>query len=1230
MQQQQTAPTSPTGAGLGLPIIARPGDGTLSDGTRPPSPGAGGGYGGGGGGGSGGGGSPSGQLFGARPPSQAGAKNTVSVGTGTPPRSGGKKKKKQGGGGGGGSITQYLSTPTKLRPVALEILGADASRSPWTLIRPESRGRIEAAVVKDRVPLSRSEATRINAQLDGMLKAWRAEELSSWQLASALAAPTTGLQEGFDRSVSGRLTAAPKERAYDLVLANLLAQARLKLQHLADTHEKRQNRTVLPIKRELARLQGRERAFEAEMESAVESTRRLAEMATGQSRRDARLREEAQRRAQAKAVKQAGDTWTRMLLANDDGAQRKLKEEQEAAAARMAELEAVIAAEQERRDGANEVAVQTEATDEAEDEMLTDDELARRVQYSMQARVNLSVGDVEAVFRSVDADNSGSLSAAEIMKACSKVRGLDKLPKWEVATLVRRIDGLGNSDGEIDYAEFADFVMRGRNGTMVREMETQTLEEDTMYGATGGWAARRVAAAASRTYGSVGAQRVGEAQEVSELKALAGRAERAQLAEARAAEEREDALLDGFEPEPAEAGGEGAELLDAQLLLTGRQLGRMLAWARKEGHADGRRAQAEAAKQAKHAAEVAAAEAAAQAEADAAIALEGGGEAAVRKNRPKPVFIEPPPPPPPPIVVPPEPTLANALLAGWTADGAALQKKPKFAKRPPQWVCRAALLMFEAAARAAEGGGDEGCAAAAAAALAAAMPNAGAAAAAKKEGTRLLAMPPLPRGELLSAPGAFGRHVADVCLACVAGGGAGDAGRLGQGGYSAGQVGGWSVGGGGTATGRVGALTSGGVSAVLAARRWLRELLLSAQAAARGSKKDPKGNDLARRLVRLADSVAASPAHELASATEPLELLKAAAAAERPMGAQEGFPLEPLTVSVPSAAAAPPPPPGSAAGFAGAPEDEEATVWVPSAWVAAEDATAVVRALAPRADDAAKALIAIEQRFVRGMPKDKKKKKGPSAMAVEWADALLAQAGESGGLPGTPGAGYDRDEKLAAKARALESRVDGLAAGWRCEKRFVFEVVAEWEERFLLRVGARDGAHALLLGLLREAVRGQDAVQQKAAARGAGLTLVALATVLRRGLGLGAPAGAGYTLGSGAGAATALGMGELACAVPLSAGAAEAKASAAVLDVYKRTVGVDFAVLQPPPKPPKLSGSSAYDDEADGLRPKTPKTPKTPSKKKGKKGKGDAEPEIDMSLYRRVAPVTCQPDEVGS
>ena len=85
-----------------------------------------------------------------------------------------------------------------------------------------------------------------------------------------------------------------------------------------------------------------------------------------------------------------------------------------------------------------------------------------------------------------------------------------------------------------------------------------------------------------------------------------------------------------------------------------------------------------------------------------------------------------------------------------------------------------------------------------------------------------------------------------------------------------------------------------------------------------------------------------------------------------------------------------------------------------------------------------------------------------------------------------------------------------------------------------------------------------------------------------------------------------------------------------MLDVYKRTVGVDFAVLQPPPKPPKLSGSSAYDDEADGLRPKTPKTPKTPSKKKGKKGKEDAEPEIDMSLYRRVAPVTCQPDEVGS
>ena len=103
-------------------------------------------------------------------------------------------------------------------------------------------------------------STCTTAQLDGMLKAWRAEELSSWQLASALAAPTTGLQEGFDRSVSGRLTAAPKERAYDLVLANLLAQARLKLQHLADTHEKRQNRTVLPIKRELARLQGRERA----------------------------------------------------------------------------------------------------------------------------------------------------------------------------------------------------------------------------------------------------------------------------------------------------------------------------------------------------------------------------------------------------------------------------------------------------------------------------------------------------------------------------------------------------------------------------------------------------------------------------------------------------------------------------------------------------------------------------------------------------------------------------------------------------------------------------------------------------------------------------------------------------------------------------------------------------------------------------------------------------------
>ena len=105
----------------------------------------------------------------------------------------------------------------------------------------------------------------------------------------------------------------------------------------------------------------------------------------------------------------------------------------------------------------------------------------------------------------------------------------------------------------------------------------------------------------------------------------------------------------------------------------------------------------------------------------------------------------------------------------------------------------------------------------------------------------------------------------------------------------------------------------------MAARRWLRELLLNAQAAARGTKKNPKGNDLCRRLVRLADGVAAATAHELSSALEPLELLKAAEGASRKLGGgRDAFPLEPLLVTVPKLVAA------SDAGEAGEDGEDEA------------------------------------------------------------------------------------------------------------------------------------------------------------------------------------------------------------------------------------------------------------------------------------------------------------------
>eukprot|EP00937_MAST-01D_sp_MAST-1D-sp2_P006306 g6306.t1 len=391
-----------------------------------------------------------------------------------------------------------------------------ATGSPWSLMRPQSRQdlrRIEGAVLNGRTPVSRVEASHLNAMLDELSRNLREEQLHAAKgvgagisvgahassappsLPGALSSVPAGPDTAYDRSVSGRLAETggsatdAKQRAYDLVLTSLLRQARGKLAGVAEAVEARRREVLGPLQREVTALRARVSLLEKERDGALEQVHALSDLTPAMLKRKLRAREEAVRAEGAAELETAKKKWVALLLGNDEAAHRRFDEAAAEAQAEVARLRADLRAEEVRRLTSVGVAVQCEPLERAlEDEVLTDMELARRVQYMLQSRTQfMDAAGLEAVFARYDQDFSGKLDENELQAACRNIRGLDKLASDDVSALMHRLQDIGiagpdpDHDGRmgpapvvVRYQSFVRFVRHGRHGTVMEDASTQT------------------------------------------------------------------------------------------------------------------------------------------------------------------------------------------------------------------------------------------------------------------------------------------------------------------------------------------------------------------------------------------------------------------------------------------------------------------------------------------------------------------------------------------------------------------------------------------------------------------------------------------------------------------------------------------------------------------------------------------------------------------------------------
>eukprot|EP00936_MAST-01D_sp_MAST-1D-sp1_P002750 g2750.t1 len=315
--------------------------------------------------------------------------------------------------------------------------------------------------------------------------------------ASKLGADELTMPKLRDLSVSGKMPDAPKQRAYDQVLSGLLQQAELKLKYVCDEVKRRERALVQPLRVEIKSLRHENEGLTRQVRAIEERARRKGEgtLATlerrielmkSESAAAIRAAEDKVRQEAQEDFAKAKQRWVDLLLGNDEEMQLRYKEAAVEAARIRDELQARLDAVNRTREEAQHVGVQAEPP-VLEEQALSEDELARRVQYMLQTKTRyMSQTQLEDLFSKYDDDYSGYLDEFELQAACRSIRGLDKLTLAEVVQLKNKLHDLGIDDdvrrpaGEegLGFKSFVRFIKEGRNGTVVSDASTQTTPDD--------------------------------------------------------------------------------------------------------------------------------------------------------------------------------------------------------------------------------------------------------------------------------------------------------------------------------------------------------------------------------------------------------------------------------------------------------------------------------------------------------------------------------------------------------------------------------------------------------------------------------------------------------------------------------------------------------------------------------------------------------------------------------